>query len=383
MRDLNFLSPADKKALASIRRLSCLGLGSQIAVPAILRELHALIPSHSNQFYWAGPNQELVNLYDESDLLLPFIPFYLEEFHNKREREVVFTFAETLRRSRRSEVMRYREKTLKVEERQFEKHDFYNLAMRPTGLHDALQLVVAEHGRSIGLLHISRECRDPGFTERDRQLLLAIAPFLAHAQAEHTADDRVTESPDRGLIIATPAGAIEYLSPQAGRLLLMAQHPVLLSPGVSLPGPGAALPLEVMQLGDDLVRIFENKAPSSVPAYQVTNAWGVFTFRAFWLDRTAQEDAAPFIGISIERLEPLALKLWRLAETLPLSGREIEVCLPLALGKPRAEIAERIGVSENTAINHCRNIYAKLGVQSRAELVEKLHAWPERDRAAI
>lgn len=102
MRDLNFLSPGDKKALASIRRLSCLGLGSQIAVPAILRELHALIPSHSNQFYWAGPNQELVNLYDESDLLLPFIPFYLEEFHNKREREVVFTFTETLRRSRRS-----------------------------------------------------------------------------------------------------------------------------------------------------------------------------------------------------------------------------------------------------------------------------------------
>jgi DNA-binding CsgD family transcriptional regulator len=31
-------------------------------------------------------------------------------------------------------------------------------------------------------------------------------------------------------------------------------------------------------------------------------------------------------------------------------------------------------MSENTAVNHCRNIYAKLGVQSRAELVEKLHA---------
>ena len=40
----------DKKAIASIRRLSCLGLGSQIAVPTILGELHVLIPSHSNQF---------------------------------------------------------------------------------------------------------------------------------------------------------------------------------------------------------------------------------------------------------------------------------------------------------------------------------------------
>jgi DNA polymerase III alpha subunit len=38
-------------------------------------------------------------------------------------------------------------------------------------------------------------------------------------------------------------------------------------------------------------------------------------------------------------------------------------------------MAARLGVSENTAINHCRNIYAKLDVQSRAELVEKLQAW--------
>jgi DNA-binding CsgD family transcriptional regulator len=369
----SFLSAPDKKALASIRRLSCLGLGSQIAVPAILGELHALIPSYSNQFFWAGPNQELVNLYDEGDLLLPFIPLYLEEFHNKREREVVFTFAETMRRSRRSEVMRYREKTLKVDERQFEKHDFYNLAMRPTGLHDALQLTVVEHGHSIGLLHISRASRDPEFTQRERQLLQAIAPFLAHAQAERPTDERMAESLDRGLIIASPAGVVEYLSPQAGRLLVMAQHPVLLSPGVTLPGPGAILPPEIMRLGDDLVCIFEGKAPSAVPVYQLRNAWGVFTFRAFWLDRTAQEHAAPLIGIVVERLEPLALKFWRRAENLPLSGREIEVCLPLALGRSRAEIADRIGVSENTAINHCRNIYAKLGVQSRAELVEKLH----------
>jgi DNA-binding CsgD family transcriptional regulator len=66
------------------------------------------------------------------------------------------------------------------------------------------------------------------------------------------------------------------------------------------------------------------------------------------------------------------LKLWRRAEDLRLSGREIEVCLPLALGQSRAEIASRLGVRENTAINHCRNIYAKLGVQSRAGLVAKV-----------
>jgi len=370
----NFLSSPDKRAIASIRRLCCLGFGSQIAVPAILGELHALIPSYSNQFFWAGPNQELANLYDEGDVILPVLPLYMDEFHNKREREIVFTFTETMRRSTRCEVMRYREKTLKVKEKQFENHDFYNLVMRPTGIHDVLQLAVAEHGRSIGLLHISRAKCDPPFTERDWQLLFLIAPFIAHAQAPGSTIGQMVESEDRGLIIATPDGKIEYLSPQAGRLLAMAQHEVLWSRGVSLPEPGAALPPEVMRLCHDLVRIFEDKTPSSVPVRQLANAWGLFTFRAYWLERAGEEREAGLIGIAIERLEPLALKFWRHAEKLPLSGREIEVCLPLALGQSRAEIAERLGVSENTAINHCRNIYAKLGIQSRTELVEKLHA---------
>jgi hypothetical protein len=59
----SYLSVPEKKAIASIRRLCCLGLGSQIAVPAILGELHALIPSYSNQFFWgrtqSGTRQSL------------------------------------------------------------------------------------------------------------------------------------------------------------------------------------------------------------------------------------------------------------------------------------------------------------------------------------
>jgi hypothetical protein len=43
----------------------------------------------------------------------------------------VFTFTETMRRSRRSEVMRYREKTLKVDERNFEKGLSGILCARP------------------------------------------------------------------------------------------------------------------------------------------------------------------------------------------------------------------------------------------------------------
>ncbi len=366
-------SPAsvrEKRAIASLRRLCCLGLGGQIAVPALLAELHALIPSHSNLFYWAGPNQELANFYGEGDVMAS-LPVYLSEFHNKRELDVTVPFTE-LMRTKRNIVADYRERSMKVDQGTFRRHAFYNTILRRHGLDNSLRLQVAEHGRGVGLLDVCRD-GETEFTARDRKLLEWIAPFVAHALAPACIGETLTESNDCGLIIVTPVGEIQSLSPQAERLIIMAQHPVLLSPGVPLPWAGAALPPQVLKLCRDLVRIFEDKTPSAAPVCQIANAWGAFTFRAYWLDRTGQT-APSQIGITVQRLEPLALKLWRRAEELPLSGREIEVCQLLAAGRPRAELAERLGVSENTAITHCRNLYEKLGVHSRAELVERLHA---------
>lgn len=365
------ISVSTKRAISAIRRLCCLGLGSQIAVPALLAELHALIPSTNNHFLWAGPDQELANVYGEGDLLLS-MPLYFSEFLNKREQDVILTFSDVMRRNRNSEVRTFYESNLKVDLRTYEHHDFYNLIMRPHGIDFSLQLKVAEHGRNLGFLQICRRNSEPEFTDRDLRLLEWIAPFVAHALAPGCAGEQWAETDDHGLIIATSAGEIRYLSPQAARLLVMAQHPVLLSASVSLPGPGAALPPEVMRLCQDLVRIFEDKMPSAAPVCQIRNPWGAFTFRAYWLHRATGPNARPLIGIAVERLEPLALKLWRRTEALPLSGREIEACLPLALGQSRAEIASRLGVSENTAINHCRNIYAKLNVRNRSELVAKV-----------
>jgi DNA-binding CsgD family transcriptional regulator len=364
-------SALTKRAIARIRRLCCLGLGGEIAIPSLLGELHALIPSTNNYFMWAGPDLELANFYGEGDTLQS-LPLYLGDFVNSREQDVVFSFPEVMR-NRKSEVTNYHD-NLKVDLRTFQRHDFYNLILRPHGIDFGLQIKLAEHRRGLGVLVVPRQNSEPEFTDRDRTLLEWIAPFAAHALAPGRPDEQLVESDDCGLIIATPAGEIQHLSPQARRLIVLAMHPELSCAAISRAGPGPLLPPEVGRLCQDLVQIFADRAPSGAPVCQLTNPWGAFTFRAYWLDRGAGPGASPLIGITVERLEPLALKLWRRAEELPLTGREIEVCQLLALGRPRAEIAERLGVSENTAINHCRNLYGKLGVHSRAELVESLNA---------
>jgi len=54
-----------------------------------------------------------------------------------------------------------------------------------------------------------------------------------------------------------------------------------------------------------------------------------------------------------------------------LSPREVEVCQLLVEGLALKEVAARCRVSPKTAECHTRNVYKKLGVHSRVELVRR------------
>lgn len=62
----------------------------------------------------------------------------------------------------------------------------------------------------------------------------------------------------------------------------------------------------------------------------------------------------------------------RVAVDRHLSRREAEVALCCAQGFTNAEIGARLEVSEQTVKFHLRNIFAKLAVKRRAELVSRL-----------
>jgi PAS domain S-box-containing protein len=69
------------------------------------------------------------------------------------------------------------------------------------------------------------------------------------------------------------------------------------------------------------------------------------------------------IGVS------LATGEMRDAPREPLTPREEEVARLTAEGKTSAEVAQALGISRRTAESHRANLYRKLGIRSRTELV--------------
>ena len=66
------------------------------------------------------------------------------------------------------------------------------------------------------------------------------------------------------------------------------------------------------------------------------------------------------------------LSVWE--STDALSKREIDVFKLLLEGKRRKDIAEELFVTESTIKKHSSNIYKKLGVENRKELLSKIKA---------
>jgi DNA-binding CsgD family transcriptional regulator len=131
---------------------------------------------------------------------------------------------------------------------------------------------------------------------------------------------------------------------------------------------------EIVRLAGALVATATGNISFRPPVWRLRNPWGEFVLRAYWLGPTDGTEQTDRIGITIERRVPEALALRRTVERLPLTGREKEFCLLVAGRRSGPDIADAMGVAPSTIITHQRNVYNKLGVHSRAELLAAVQA---------
>ena len=91
-------------------------------------------------------------------------------------------------------------------------------------------------------------------------------------------------------------------------------------------------------------------------------------------DAPAEQTAAPLASRASEQdrrpKDSVRSRCERLARIHGLSDREFDVLELLAKGHTRVSVAKRLYVSENTVRVHVKNIYAKLGIHSKQQLID-------------
>jgi DNA-binding CsgD family transcriptional regulator len=352
---------AAARAEARFKQLCCLGLGGEAVMPALLEQLHAIVPSFSSAFFFADEKGGLARCYDENPDTVPQFPLWSEVFFNKRDREVPgHSFAAAMHQVGVHDL----ESATSTSPAAFRRTDMYNLILLPCGRGTSfVRLTVRDRGHGLGLILVYRSPRDEHFTRSDKRRLAGLEAFFVHALRDRSqTEDSLAESGRSGLIIADQAGRPLFFSREGRHLLFLAMHPNN--------GRLAALPPPLTRICRSLTRVFSGDSGAAAPVYQHRNVWGGFTFRAHWLK--GNDPAPGLIGIQVSHQEPLAASLVRRVAGLPLTGREAQVCVHLAKGSSNETIAEQLGISKHTVITHGRTIYEKLDVHNRAELLDKL-----------
>ena len=351
--------------IAHVRHLCCLGLGAEAIMPALLKTLHELVESDSNAFFWVDEYDEITNFCAERILPTEVMRLYFREFYDHQDGGFRSTIRKTAQRD--SGINRANQ------ESSFYKSDYYNLVWREhLNAHHVMYAVVREQGRRLGQLSLYRSTKDKGFSEADEELLGRITHYIAHAVAGAKANPKYSEYFDTkrvGMIILNARGETQHLSEDGKRLLFLASYPAI-SRQTLMIAENDSVPAALKQITRHLQAIFSgDDAPP--PVWHVENCWGRFAFRAFWLDAECGTGNG-LIGVTVQQQELQPLKLLGQLEGLSLSDQQKHVILMLADGSSYSQIGEQLNISTNTANYHVRQIYDRLQVHNRNDLLSKV-----------
>lgn len=350
------------RALHKLRDLAALDLPGPCLLPAFLQALHELIPSQRNLFDWCDSAGRLTHYYIEGPVDERVARLYFDEFHNRREAEVMLPFASALRSS--ATVHSARELNTKT---------FFNSALyweiwRPQGLRYRVEAIVrAPDGQPLGSLVLYRGPGDRCFSIEEEALLPAALPYLARLllrqqAAEGRDDEGWTPSPDPvETLLLDERGLLRHASSGAMRLLLLSGSGLAahsFGPQGDGGHPVLARLQQALQTCDEASSLHANDS-------------GRYQFKAMRLRALAAGESA-WLQVQITRLEPASLALERRLQALPLSHGQAAVCRLLLQGCSQPEVARRLEVAPSTVADHTRKLYKSLGVRSLQELNERV-----------
>jgi DNA-binding CsgD family transcriptional regulator len=342
-----------------------LGLAGEQFIPGLLEALHGIIPSSRNLFDWTDSQGNLIRYYFEGPIDAQIARLYFEEFHNRREAEVMPAFRDGV--TGRVVVRSAAELNNAV----FFRSALYNEIWRPQRLHSRLEAVVhSTFGTPLGSLVLYRERRDRAFTAEEEKLLGLLVPYIARGletAASSPPPNYVSRRSRRASLTLSSAGELIYASEEAHKLLLLSHGGI--SPESVSKRPEVAQFPSLRLLVEQINR---NQGVSHRRvSVTVDNAWGRFLLEGEPL-LSAGGSAGVAIHVGVEHQEPTPIAWRRALDLLPLTVVQKEVCALLRIGYTRPQISVALSIAPNTVTDHIRKIYNKLDVHSVSELCGRL-----------
>jgi DNA-binding CsgD family transcriptional regulator len=230
---------------------------------------------------------------------------------------------------------------------------------------DEMRVILTSRDLVWGTLTLYRREPRPPFTDRDeavvRAALSEMADVLRLAMLRAAIDTPPADLRAPGMITISPAGEIASISAAAQHWLDTIDDRDRLPSAITAVAAAAAA-------GDGL-------AHSAFPSPD--GGWVM-------LHASPLDGDHPGVGVIIEQAQPVALA-HVIANAYGLTPREQEVASLAARGFATKRIAAELRLSPFTVKDHLKSVFAKVGVQSRAELVATLyvrHYEPRREAGA-
>lgn len=212
---------------------------------------------------------------------------------------------------------------------------------------------IIRHGTPVASLTLFRPITAAAFRSEERAAVKAAGRYLSlngNASLADTGAAMYRAAGEQALLLCDTDGRVVKASANGYGLLAQAS-------GCKI--GRQTIPEELERAGQNLI---QRLLLGSAPSITLTNAWGHFRLGAFFESHGQR-------GVLIERVEHLLVRLVNAMRHLDLSVQQGEVLLLLAQGLNHDPIAERMGVSRNTADYHIRQLYSKLGAHTRNEAI--------------
>jgi DNA-binding CsgD family transcriptional regulator len=360
-----------RKKLQRIRNICNLGIDGHTLVPLLLPEIRKIVPAYSSTFHWLDNAYKFTNVFDESPDAPAFISTFVNHFLGDRDLLARLSLSKWLRTSKASVTIT---STEQLAFRHFYHSDFYHEILKPMGYHHSLYLGIKSGSEPAGILVLHRQPGECSFSQRDENNLRELSPLIAQAlRQKKECIDVLPSKREIGLCLLNEQGDIHHINQQGRKMMLLATHSIIKK---GLPSPlddKELIPSEIKSIAQKLSEEFDSHdLPSlSAPKWEVNNSWGSFLFQANWFQKPKNCEKG-LIAVTAQYCEPNLYRVVLECDELKFTSRQTEVTTLLLKGLSYGSISDNMHLSSHTVNDHIKNIYQKLGVHNRNELLPSL-----------